>query len=264
MKQWLLLIGLCGALVACGGEKDADKLGDAQLCLDRLETNNAAKIKECLEPISGLNSTAASALRCTAGFMREDLANGERILKGFEARDNNPNSDGTKALMDVLSFTSTGNISTDFENVESTYDHCFAAGSKGATLLASFSYLGMSLVNYFSNAGACSSAPTNSGTYGFEIYDVSNCINGLNASHLVAIANLVDPNTNDTAAAAVQAGIGQVTIQTARLACPKGGNANKDLCKIFTKAIEDGGGESNPRGVAISFFVSALNIPTSP
>ncbi|HRO66948.1 MAG TPA: hypothetical protein PL182_05240 [Pseudobdellovibrionaceae bacterium] len=258
-----LLIGLS----SCGGEKEVDRLGDAQRCLDRIDGPDSAAIQQCLAPISDLSGSGADSLRCTAGFMTEDLASGRRIIQGFDRLGENPSSDKTLALMEILSFTSQGAAANDFQSAESTFNACLASGAKGATLLASFSYLSMSLINYFSSVVSCAMTPVSSGTYDFPYYDLSDCadVNSFvlpgDLPKVMAIAELANAGTVSGEAINTQSGIGAVMIAAAQISCPVGETANKTLCEMMTNAISAAGGPSNPRAVAIEFFSQALAFP---
>lgn len=258
LKKIAIIGCLLFGTVSCGGEKEADRLGDAQSCLDGLDGSDAGAVRNCLDPIADLSGPGAESLRCTGGFLREGLASGHRIIQGFDRLGENPSSDKTLAMMEILSFTSQGGAAGDFRNARSTFDSCLASGAKGATLLASFSYFSMSLVNYFSFVG-CATAPVPSGDYDFPYYDLSSCADVLgNPAMIPAIAELVNSGTGDARAAETQAGIGAVLVAAARMSCPDGGAANKTLCEMMTEAISAAGGPSQPRAVAIEFFRRAL------
>lgn len=260
-----LLLGLS----SCGGEKESDRLGDAQRCLDKVEGSNSAAIQQCLDPIADLSGPGVSSLRCAAGFMAEDLASGRRIIRGFDQLGSNPSSDKTLAMMEILSFTSQGGPSADLQNAKKTFEACLASGAKGATLLASFSYLSMSLINYFSTVVSCATAPVPNGTYDFPYYDLSDCadVNSFNPldpadqAKALAIVQLVNANTPSGDAVNAQSGIGAVLVSAAQISCPTGGVANKTLCGMMTEAISAAGGASNSRAVAIEFFKRALAFP---
>lgn len=268
----LVLTPVVFGLMSCGSEKDTDKIGDAQACLDKLNADNPSGIDKCLVPISHLSTPQAESLRCTAGFLKEGLATGQRIVAGFERLGDTPSSDQTLALMEILSFTSEGVPADDFSNARTTYSSCLKSRAKGSTLLASFSYLSMSLVGYMSSKVSCASAPVTDGTTGFVYYNLKDCaditsldpLDPTDQLKILALVELVNPNTVDTDAASTQSGIGAVIIGTAQVSCPKGSSANKELCDMIKGAISAAGGTDNPRAVAIQFFSQSLSFPTTP
>lgn len=270
--KMILLVPFVLGLISCGSEKDTDKIGDAQACLDKLNADNPAGIDKCLVPISHLDTPQAESLRCTAGFLKEGLATGQRIVAGFDRLGSNPSSDKTLGMMEILSFTSKGAPADDFQNARTTYASCLKSGAKGATLLASFSYLSMSLVGYMSSKVSCATAPVTDGTTGFVYYNLKACadvtdldpLDPADQPKILALVELVNPATVDADAAGTQAGIGAVIIGTAQVSCPSGSSANKELCGMIKDAISAAGGSGNPRAVAIQFFSQSLAFPSVP
>lgn len=259
MKRFVISM-LVPTLFACGSAKEADKIGDAQACLDTITAASApADVNACVEKIDGITTSGAQNIRCAAGFMKEGFASGQRFLDAFAAIDAGTTSTSTQSLMGILTFTATGALATDAADTTSTFNTCIDSTSKGSTLLASFSSITMSLVTYFNakNSGSCSGTPTTV-TAGYKIYDVAACISGANP--LTAVLPLVTSASIDAQAITAQTSIGSAIIKTYNLSCT-GSGANKDLCQLFSDAITGtSGGSSNPRGVAVTFFQSALNI----
>lgn len=275
MKKSNLFV--CGFLIltltSCGKETDVDRLGDAQACLDKQDGSNPTAVDKCLEPVESISSRAAEGLRCTAGFLKEDLATGYRIVEGFDRLGSSPSSDKTLEMMEILTFTSAGALADDLENSETTYNSCLLSQGKGSTLLASFSYFAMALVNYMDSAVGCGGSPISSGgAYDFTYYDLRSCmdITTLNPmlpadlAKIVALVELVNPSTVDAVATETQSGIGAVLVGVAQVSCPEGAPANQELCALVNDAITAAGGTSDPRAVAIQFFTEALGFPTSP
>jgi hypothetical protein len=259
--KWIHLsvVCLCLGLLSCGGEKDADKVGDAQFCLDKLSaTPSSAEVDTCLEKIEGMDSIGAENIRCAAGFIREGFASGSRFVEAFEAIDSGTSGANMQALMGILTFASTNTITENYSNAASTYTSCLASGGKGSTLLASFSYLTMSLVRFFHTKDAlvCPTTPIIHPTSGYRYYNMEDCAANTAPLDLV---DMVDPNSPNAESIEVQTGIGSVIVGTSVVSC--GTNvANTELCEVFTNAITAAGGSTNTRQVAIEFFKSLLGI----
>ncbi|MCX7977959.1 MAG: hypothetical protein N2578_03050, partial [Bdellovibrionaceae bacterium] len=169
MRMSFLLVPLAFVVGSCAGNSDARKIGEAQFCLDKAST--PGEVSNCLAIIEGISGTAAENLRCTGGFLKEGFLEPSRIVSAFNAISGGTSSSNNMNLMGYLSFTSGGNINTDIVNVAKTFDHCVASGAAGATLLASFSYIGMGLYR-FGNANSvagCASSPGLSNPFRYDI-----------------------------------------------------------------------------------------------
>src|SRR4051812_40545203 len=81
-------------LVSCG-KKDADKIGEAQLCLDKATPATAA---ECKVMVEGIEATGAYTIRCSANFISEGFTQAARFKQAFDAFDNN-STNNTEAFM---------------------------------------------------------------------------------------------------------------------------------------------------------------------
>lgn len=251
-------------LLSCGGEKDVDKIGNAQFCLDKLDTTpTSAEIDKCLQEIDGLTSPGANSIRCSAGFIREGFGSGRRFIKAFEAIDEGAggtSGSNTQELMGILSFTAAQDIDDDYNSIVSTFQACLNSGGKGSTLLSSFSYLTMGLMKYLVNVGggACTATPTTYPGTNYLYYDLSACVTAVAGSGSAAeLIKLGDPNEPD--AEETQSGLGSVIIATYTVSCT-GSGANKDLCAVIGDAVTEAGGTGNPRLVAVEFFKSLLGI----
>lgn len=256
---FVMLLGGASLLTSCGGgSKDVDKIGNAQFCLDSLAVGaSSSEVDTCLSKVEGLSTSGAESIRCSGGFIREGFSDASRFVKAFSAISGGTSGSNTQTLMGILTFTSTNSLTTDATHARDTFNSCYASGSKGSTLLASFSYLTMSLVTYYNskNAGTCPSTP-GTDSNGYKYYNVSGCISG----DIVSAIPLVDASTVDAAAISAQNGIGAVVIAAVNVSCTTGSSANNALCDLLKKAVTDAGGTSNPRVVAVKFFQSALGL----
>lgn len=253
MKRILLVLCVPFVLLSCGKEKEADKIGDAQFCLDNLDEPTPAEANECAAMVDGLDSPGAYGIRCSAAFIREGIVTGDRLVAAMKAIKTGTSGSNLQKMMGLLTFTSEGAIAGDFENTDLAFHACLASGGKGSTLLSSFGYFTMSLLNFFNAKGACLVAPVTQ--TGYTYYDLEGCVTAPDnlISFASAMVQLGNSSTPDAAAQGVQAGIGSVLIATYKLSCSTS-QANKDLCKTLKASIDEAGGEANPREVAVKFI----------
>lgn len=260
----LIVASLCLGLLSCGGAKDADKIGDAQFCLDKLPAvPTATEVDACMSPIEGMDSVGAQAIRCSAGFIREGFSNGSRFLQAFEAIDSGTDSSSMQALMGILTFASTNSVATNFSNASTTYSACLASGGKGSTLLASFTFLTMGLVRFFhvKAPGTCADTPQTHPTNSYRYYDLEDCASGAVSTAPLDVVQMMNESSVDADAIQVQTGLGAVIIGTSLISCGANASANNELCSVFANAITAAGGTGNTRRVAIEFFRDVLGLP---
>ncbi len=241
-------------LSSCGSEKEVDKIGNAQQCLNEATSSTAM---DCVTKVDGLTSTGSYNIRCAAAFVREGFANPTKYTTAFDSL---KGSSGTSGFMGLITFSSAKNIVTDTTNANTTFNDCYKAGAKGKTLISSFGYLSTALLNYFASILGTTecSTPSTSG------YDLTTCIASAKSTtdptKIIEIAKIVSSTESDSSSAGiVQSSVGSVIISTYTISCT-GKGANQDLCDKLSASISAGGGSSNPRGVAISFFKTNLGL----
>lgn len=241
-------------LSSCGSEKDVDKIGNAQQCLNEATSSTAM---DCVTKVDGLTSTGSYNIRCAAAFVREGFANPTKYTTAFDSL---KGSSGTSGFMGLITFSSAKSIATDTANANTTFNDCFKAGAKGKTLISSFGYLSTALLNYFASILGTTecSTPSTSG------YDLTSCIASAKSTtdptKIIEIAKIVSSTESDSSSAGlVQSSVGSVIISTYTISC-SGKGANQDLCDKLSASITAGGGTSSPRGVAISFFKTNLGL----
>lgn len=257
MKKFVIVLVCAGlGLVSCGGEKDGDKIGDAQICLDGLVNPTSAEVNACMAKVDGLSSAGAQSIRCAGGFIREGFGNAQRFVDAMGAIDGNTSGDSVQTLMGLLTFTAENDVDADAANAVSTFNSCLASGGKGSTLLASYTYFTMSMVKYYNarNAAGCPSTP-GTDSNGYRFYDLSSCID----NGLLFTIDLIDASTANADALEAQNGIGAVIISAHLLSCA-GSSSSSPLCELLTESITQAGGTSNPRRVAVEFFEGAVGL----
>ncbi len=255
------LIGSLSLLVfaSCGSEKETDKIGDAQICLNK--ATDLASSNACLTKIEGIESTAAYGVRCNGSFIAEGFASPTKYITALSSLNG---AGGTANFMGLVTFTSAGALTTDLSNAASTFSNCLNSGAKGTTLLASFGYLAMSIYNHARSTGAtpsaCPATPT-SGSYAF-----SACLNQYFSTDIIAnataISQMICPTTANASASTLQTSIGSIIVSTYNISCA-GTGANQSLCATLNTTITNAGGTSNTRTIASSFFATLAGVDLS-
>jgi hypothetical protein len=129
-----LLLAASLALISCG-EKDKDKIGEAQLCIDKA---TSATVSQCLEKIDGIDTEAANVLRCSAGFIEEGFTDPDRLHHAFEALGRKTNGDtDTLTFLSYIAFSSKGSAGANQTLASDTYAACVKSNAKGLILLGS-------------------------------------------------------------------------------------------------------------------------------
>lgn len=254
--KYIFLIGLALGLTGCGKEKDSDKVGNAQLCLDKLGSTAApAEVDMCVAKADGVESPSAYGLRCAGSFLREGFLNPQKLIDATAQL--NGNAGSTVNFMALITFTSAANIAGDTANSSTAFDYCLRGEGKGSTLLASFGFMAMSLYKFMDGKSnvSCADTPTATG------YDFSTCATGFIIAQPASAVELTNPSTVDASTITLQRSIGAVIIATSNISCV-GTAANTSLCSTITQAISSAGGvNADPRAVAVKFFSVLLGIP---
>ena len=271
-KKGLISLITIGFAMSCSSSKDADKIGQAQYCLNKAVTT--AEINTCLAKIDGVTSASANAVRCNGIFVREGFANPTKYSSSFSTIEGS--SGANSNFLGAITFTSAGTYLTDTQNALEGFNYCYEGGGKGTTLISAYSYLAMSLYKYMvgTNLGTavkCIATPLTSG------YDVTNCITEYFTTNLLANANpialstspicyMLSTTTSNATAKTFQENLGDVVNKAYNLSCSSS-SANASLCASLSNAITAAGGQANTRLVAVSFItaiVGSSSIPVIP
>lgn len=199
-------------LLASCGPKDADKVGQAQLCIDKATQGTAAA---CMEKIVGIESASAYALRCSANFIDEGFTQPARFQQAFDAFDNN-SSGNTEAFMSVMTFKSKSTIDDNVDFANQTLEYCNKSGAKGLMLLGSMASTSTVLAKVADTLGGSGSTPTAD--------QINDALEALQA----------DPNS-PTNQATISA-IGTAISSTYSASC-QDGTANQSLCDQLDTAL---------------------------
>ena len=215
------VIGLSVLSLGLGGcqETDADKIGDAQLCID---SASAATVNSCLSKIEGIETPAANVLRCSAGFIEEGFDQAERLITSLEELD--AGGEGSAGLMSLIAFKSKSGGVLNKSFAKATAEYCQKSGQKGLSLLGTLAMSATTLAALVD--GALSNIST------IDPADIR-----------IEITNLLnDAAGNDPAALETVNDIGAAVSATYKIACT--GNPS-DMCKEMVEAINTNGVDIN-------------------
>jgi hypothetical protein len=207
LSSLLASLTLAALLSSCG-PKEADKVGEAQLCLDTAVQGQATA---CLEKIDGIDTAAANTLRCSAGFIDEGFTQPTRFQNAFDQLSSGGSS-ATEGFLSVLSFQSKATPALNLAYATQTYGYCVKSGAKGFMLLGSMANTATNLANF------------------------ANTITPDAAGITTAITNLVADPTNPANAPVVSA-IGAAISTTYTASCQTGQKADASLCSQLDSAL---------------------------
>ncbi len=236
-------ISLMLSASACS-EKEADKVGDAQRCLDEYSNKGAGDLNSCLTKIDGIETAAAYNIRCAVGYLKEDFTT-QSFIQAFEEIEtiSGPN---VINFLDRMTFDKAGTtgaaVAENFNTASAVYNYCAKSKGKGATILATFTFLVNALYDY-----ECKGAPPLLGSC--QMNDTTVLATGLGAA-------LLD---NGASGAELKSSLGTIVISTNQISC-ESGEANKTLCEFLDRSITNAGGPENTTQVGHEF----LQVLTSP
>jgi hypothetical protein len=222
LKRSLIISFSVLSLGFLGGcqETEADKVGDAQLCIDNA---TAATVSSCLSKIEGIDTPAANVLRCSAGFIEEGFDQADRLIDSLEQLDSG--GEGASGLMSLIAFKSKSGGALNKAFASATADYCIKSGQKGLSLLGTLAMSATTIAALVD--GALSSIST------IDPADIRNEITSL----------LAAASSNDPTALATVNDIGAAVSATYQLACS--GNSSSDMCSEMIEAIETNGVDIN-------------------
>lgn len=120
---------------------DADKIADAQDCLDRSTTETALT---CMEKVDGLNSAGAQLVRCSAYFIDQGFGDPSRLSRVAEelGRDGGGGGSSTIAVLSFMAFSAQKyDKSTNQALSDKAFTACQASNSKGMIYLSSLTQI---------------------------------------------------------------------------------------------------------------------------
>lgn len=229
-------------------ETNADKVADAQECLDRYAREGGGDLSACEAIVEGINTRAAHGIRCATGFIREGFGSAQTFIDAFKEIET-VSGNSVRAFLRVVTFDSAGTGSTtavdnNYNLANSVYTSCAASYAKGATMIATFSFLTNVLYKY-----ECDNTPVSA--------FMGNC-NMDDTDLAAALAVGATDGTGSTAT--MKADLGTIVINTNTVSCSTGAT-NKKLCEFMQKAIDDAGGTADKAKVGEKFLEVLANPP---
>ncbi len=231
---YIFALTLSAGLVSCG-PKNADKIGDAQLCLDKATQGTAAA---CLEKLDGIDTSSANVMRCSAGFIDEGFTQPTRFKKTFDALSQKSNgATNTLTFLSFIAFSSKGSAVANKAFASTTYDACLKTNAKGLILLGSMAMTATIISGGLTAQNDGSAIQT-------------------------AITSLLGA-TDDASKSA----IGSAVIATYTSSCNAGSQANQGLCDQLAGFLPTSGGvvdTSNPLAVGNAILTSWNGLTPAP
>lgn len=237
MKTTMKITGLVTLTLlsfSCGKQTEADKISEAQSCLN---TATAANVSECVAKVDGLSSKGAYLIRCVGKFVEEGFSGSSTKISGMMSTisSSSGKTEGL-AILSSMAFTSKSTMNLNLTSAQEAYDFCLSSGSKGLNLLAS--YVQISTVA----AQIAGLLPTNGGTM----------TSGQMQAALDGLA---------TASPATQAAAGAAAISAYQSNCTNGASASGDVCTQFGSVITASGGDPQAVGQMIG---TCYKTPSTP
>jgi hypothetical protein len=213
-KESILLVVLF-FIISCA-EKENDKIGDAQFCLDNLTDYSATNVNACTVGMQGLESKDAYMVRCSANFIIEGFADPNKFLTAINQLSSAGNTNPTMAMMGLLTFKSKGtdaaSITANKAFAAETFEYCKLSGSAGSILMSSFVNMATTI------AGASAAAAA--------LFEPGHTIT--QAEMQAAVTDLEGQSDG------VLGSTAQVAYQTS---CANGDPSNAQLCATLSTAI---------------------------
>ncbi|MCE3010840.1 MAG: hypothetical protein LW875_09530 [Proteobacteria bacterium] len=182
MKKTIALTTLLSLLtLGCGKETDADKVADAQACLDgKAGATTLTDVSDCLSKIKGINGKGAELIRCVATYVKQGKSAEGTITSLFNALDNNPGTPNQDLMagMSAISF-SAGSQTIAKSDAGAAATHCQASNSPGLSMLSTLTLTGTILLD----------GTDGSGGGAIDSTDVNTCISSCSAEQKALIGS---------------------------------------------------------------------------
>ena len=198
-----------GLITSCS-QKDADKIAEAQACLDKAEASGAY---DCVDIIAGIETKAAYLIRCSADFIYQDFTNPNRLIEISEQMQSTGGSGATMAI-GLLAFNNTFGATSKLTLATQANTNCTKSESKGMALLASMAYIATTID---ASGAADIAADCDSTAPG---YNPATCESSVNS----AICDM-DETT-----------LGMTAIATYNSSCVGGSQSGSAMCAIYEAA----------------------------
>jgi hypothetical protein len=244
-----LLSLLFAGLLFNGGckESSADKVADAQECLDRY-AREGGDLALCEAYVAGMTTPPAHGIRCASGFIKEGFSSAQTFIDAFSAI-STVNATSVQNFLMLITFDSAGNstqgvVNANYANAQKVYGSCAASLAKGATMISTFSYLTNVLYKY-----ECDNLPAS----GF----MGSCVMDGTALAAAILVGATDPSGSTDS---MKVDLGTIVVNTNTVSCSTGA-ANEKLCEFLSTAITNAGGPNNKALVGEEFLNVLQNPP---
>lgn len=226
---------LCSSLylTGCGGIKDADKIANAQACID---SSTSATVNSCLSKIDGLESKSAYLLRCVAKFIEDGFNESTRLSQVFQQISNTSGASQGVQVMSILGFKNGATMAINKSNATQALTYCQNSESKGLIMLSALA----------STATTLSAFAVDSGISQCTTLDSTCLTNALNSD---AVKNNPD----------AQALVGNAAIAAYNSNCTNGNTSSGSFCQQFGSAITQAGGSSSSAAVGSQIMTCYSN-----
>lgn len=220
-KNLIIVLGVLSLGLAGCEETDADKIGDAQFCLDKA---TAATAQSCLDKIEGIETAGANVVRCSAGFMTEGFTDAARLIDAIDQLESG--GDGASGLMSLLAFRSKSSGALNKAFVDEVFGFCEKSGQGSLVKLGTLAKAATTL--------AAISIPTLSNSTPLTANDIKD-----------AIDDLLGGSFSGGDPAPIISDIGAAVVTTYQMGCSTPSQAESDMCKEMVEAINDAGVDIN-------------------
>jgi hypothetical protein len=228
-----LLVGLF-LITACGSAKDADKIADAQNCLNNAAPAPSTQAQDCVSKVDGIQSSGAYLIRCVAKFAYEGFNDPAKIANALTSISSGSGATSSLSLMAALAFKAESSTALNFSSIQETLGFCQKADSKGLVLLAGLSQAATSMA-YFAGLS----------------------LTNLTGSDLAAQLNSLKNDPNATAA------VGAAVSAIYTTSCTNGTSGTGSFCTQFGSAANSVGGTTNTAALGAK-VLQCYQTPTGP
>ncbi len=241
------LFAAAGAFLSLTGckEGDADRIGDAQACLDQYSQTGGGDLAVCEAYVANLTTPAAHGIRCSTGYIREGFLSAQSFISAFAAI-GTINSSTVVDFLLLLAFDSVPvgsavGVNANYNAARSVNSSCSLSFAKGATLISTFSYLTNVLFKFSCDGGVPAGVPFN-----------GNCNQNRSAVEGALAYGFLDAPVS-AGRNAMRFDLGTIVVNANTVSCTSGAT-NEKLCQFLQTAITNAGGPNNKEQVGKEFL----------
>lgn len=234
----LLLTTLAFSATGCKqGSKDADKILDAQNCLNNIPQGFA---DECVSKVEGIESEAAYLIRCVGEFVDEGYGSSNKIVTAItNLESQGEGSAGSTAMIATLAFTAGASEALNKASAKLAFTYCTESKSKGLIFLSGLAQTSTVLASL---------------SAGLDLSDPSS----LTGANLQAAMTALSGNPE------AQAAVGASIVSIYETNCTNNQTTTGSYCEQFGSAVDAvPGGTSNPTGIGQQIMLCYTN-PATP